>query len=230
MEPTFHSSTIIKDIVTRMPKASGILRNYKIDFCCGGNRPIREAIIENKLEENEVLTRLNETYLQQQTEPTQEFSAGQASNRELIEYIVQTHHTYLNNVLPELSQYVTKILRVHGSSHPELNDVYQLFHEMKMELDQHMIQEEEGVFPLILRYELPAINHTIETLIDDHQAVGNLLKQLRKVTLDYRLPEGACTTYTVTYRKLEELEADLFQHIHLENNVLFPRVNNQSFY
>jgi regulator of cell morphogenesis and NO signaling len=102
---------------------------------------------------------------------------------------------------------------------------------MKMELEQHLITEEEMVFPLIRKAEQTgaeadiskAVN-TIEELEADHSAVGTLLKEMRAVTQDYRLPEGACRTYTLTFQKLEELESDLFEHIHLENNVLFPRV------
>jgi regulator of cell morphogenesis and NO signaling len=231
MEGVFQNSTIVSDIVTILPKASDVLKQYRIDFCCGGNRPISEAIQEKGLSENEVLNKLNHLYEQVQASDVQGTDWTKATDLELIDQIVHKHHAYLSEELPQLSPYVTKILRVHGPQHKELADVHQLFHQMKTELEQHTIKEENEIFPLILEYEknpssklLDQLTLSIKELEEEHEAAGDILKKLRDVTRDYQLPEGACMTYRLTFKRLEDLESDLFQHIHLENNILFPRL------
>lgn len=157
-----------------------------------------------------------------------------SSNR-LIDHIVNIHHMYLQRELPLLGEFVTKILRVHGREHSELAKLHKLFQLMKAELEQHLIAEEETVFPLIKELEnnpsLPLAEKTASAIAEleaEHSGVGDLLKEMRAVTDDYELPASACRTYTLTFQKLQELELDLFQHIHLENNILFQRVNNQT--
>ncbi|MFN2747354.1 MULTISPECIES: iron-sulfur cluster repair di-iron protein [Bacillus] len=231
MDTVFDQNTKTGEIVTRFPRASRILKEYRIDFCCGGNRPIAEAIQEQNLNEEEILTKINTLYEETKALNEQETNWSEAPYSRLIDYVVQTHHAYLYDVLPELSGFVTKVYRVHGIHHPELGRVHQLFHQLKAELEHHLIQEEEQIFPKITAFEetndkayLTEAVEAIDTLEQEHASCGNILKELRKVTSDYTLPEGACTTYTLTYLKLDELETDLFQHIHLENNILFPRL------
>ncbi|RKL66902.1 iron-sulfur cluster repair di-iron protein [Salipaludibacillus neizhouensis] len=235
MEAIFNETTKTGDIVTRFPKASQVFKEYRIDFCCGGNRPIGEAIKEKNLNGIEVLSTLNTLYEETKRLNNQNTNWNEATYSTLIDHIINKHHAYLSDVLPELSRFVTKVYRVHGEGHPELEAVFNLFHKLKMELEHHLIQEEERVFPKILAYEkngsksdLDAALQTIEVLESEHEAAGDILKELRSVTNDYLLPEGACTTYTLTYLKLEEVESDLFQHIHLENNILFPRLANEA--
>ncbi|MBR8661056.1 iron-sulfur cluster repair di-iron protein [Brevibacillus sp. NL20B1] len=231
MGQTFNGSETIGDIVAGFPGASNLLREYQIDFCCGGNRTLSAVLEQQQIDKSAFLARLNQMFQQAQEKRGQDTDWREASLSDLIDHIVQTHHAYLLKELPLLSEFTTKILRVHGQMHPELAQLHKLFHQMKMELEQHLITEEEMVFPLIRKAEQTgaeadiskAVN-TIEELEADHSAVGTLLKEMRAVTQDYRLPEGACRTYTLTFQKLEELESDLFEHIHLENNVLFPRV------
>ena len=155
-----------------------------------------------------------------------------ASYSQLINHIVNRHHKYLQAELPVLSEFVAKVYRVHGSRHPELAEINRRFHEMKLELDEHLIAEEELLFPLLLAYgENPTEDRRmramarVDELESDHRSVGDILRELRELTSDYTLPEGACKTYQLTYLKLQELESDLFEHIHLENNILFPRVS-----
>lgn len=153
------------------------------------------------------------------------------SHSELIDYIVSTHHVFVKRILPELSELTTKILRVHGPSHSDLFKVHKLFHNLKTELEQHLIKEEEILFPMIKEYDekssaelLDRINTVMKETEDEHETAGGVLKELRKVTQEYNVPEDGCITYCKTFDKLQELEADLFQHIHLENNILFPRL------
>lgn len=226
----FNTSQSIGEIVSMMPKASEVFKEYNIDFCCGGHRPLSEAISEQKLDSREVLHKLDEAY-----EKTGKF-ANQVEFRkmspgELIDYIVNTHHVFVKRVLPELSELTTKILRVHGPNHSDLFKVHKLFHNLKTELEQHLIKEEEILFPVIKEYDekpseelLNRINTVMKETEDEHETAGGVLKELRKVTQEYNVPEDGCSTYCKTFDKLQELEADLFQHIHLENNILFRQL------
>ncbi|MBF0707782.1 MULTISPECIES: iron-sulfur cluster repair di-iron protein [Bacillaceae] len=234
MEKMFNGATKTGEIVTQFPRASQILKEYRLDFCCGGNRPIHEAIAEKNLNEEEILSRLNTLYVEMKDMKEREVNWELERYSRLIDHILDTHHAYLDHVLTELNGFVTKVYRVHGSTHPELSQVHRLFHRLKLELEEHLIQEEEKVFPKIKAYEaepsqesLTKVLETIAALEEEHEEAGHLLKELRSVTRDYTLPEGACTTYTLMYLKLEELESDLFQHIHLENNILFPRLERE---
>ena len=230
MEQTFTETSIIGEIVTKFPKASDLFKSYRIDFCCGGNRPLIDAIQERNLSEEEVLTKLNTLYEETKLLNESQVDWQTASNQELIDHIVNKHHGYLNEELPNLSPYVTKVLRVHGAQHPHLARVHKLFYELKAELEQHTIKEETTDFPLILAHEQNPTAQTheqlskiVETLETEHTHAGDLIKEIREITNDFTPPAGACGTYRLVYQRLEALEADLFQHIHLENNILFPR-------
>lgn len=234
MKEMFNGASKTGEIVTQFPRASKILKEYHLDFCCGGNRPISEAIAEKNLNEKEVLSKLNTLYDETKELNEREVNWEMEQYSDMIDHILVTHHAYLDNVLTELSGFVTKVYSVHGPMHPELSEVYRLFHRLKLELEEHLVQEEVNVFPQIKAYEedlskdtLNKVLETIAALEEEHEEAGNLLKELRAVTDDYTLPEGACTTYTLMYLKLEELESDLFQHIHLENNILFPRLERE---
>jgi len=231
MEQAFNGSETIGEIVAAFPGAGNLLKEYKIDFCCGGNRTLSSVLEQQRIDQNMFLERLNQMFQKAHESRDRDTDWRKAPLCELVDHIVQVHHAYLLKELPLLSEFVTKILRVHGQAHPELARLHKRFHQMKMELEQHLITEEEIIFPLIRKAEqtgdpadLSKAANTMEQLEDDHSAVGNLLKEMRGITQDYRLPDDACRTYTLTFRKLEEMESDLFEHIHLENNVLFPRV------
>ena len=235
MERKFTGSETVGEVVAAFPGASNLMKKYKIDFCCGGSRPLSEALRQKGIDEKNFLEELNRRHQQALEKQQQNVDWRNAPLCDLIDHIVQNHHAYLLEELPLLSQFVTKIFRVHGAAHPELAQLHRLFHQMKTDLEQHLVEEEEKVFPLIKEAEragtpeaFQKANETITKMEEDHSAVGELLKEMRNITDDYRLPEGACRTYTLTFQKLEELESDMFQHIHLENNVLFPRVSRQA--
>lgn len=228
---TFHSSEKIGDIVTKFPKAADILKEYKIDFCCGGDRPLLQAIKEQGLSEPEVLGRINELYERFKNVRNEDRNWQEAPLGELVDHIVNRYHAYLGVELPIISELTTKILRVHGENHPELSKVHKLFHSLKMELEQHLIKEETIQYPAIKEYEVnktkEALNKAVKItseLEDEHTGAGDILKELRKITNDYQVPKDGCNSYRLTYSKLEDLENDTFQHIHLENNILFPRL------
>lgn len=227
---TFNMSQSIGEIVSMMPKASEVFKEYNIDFCCGGHRPLSEAIKQQKLNGQVVLLKLDEEY-EKTRNFTNQVDFRKMSHNKLIDYIINTHHVFVKRVLPELSELTTKILRVHGPNHSDLFKVHKLFHGLKTELEQHLIKEEEILFPMIKEYEkkpskelLKRISTVMEETEDEHEMAGGVLKELRKITQEYNVPEDGCSTYCKTFDKLQELEADLFQHIHLENNILFKQL------
>ena len=226
-----HANQKIGDIVNQFPKVIDIYKDYKIDFCCGGDRLLTNAIKEANLNETEILNKINTAY--------DAYLESKAIDRNfmeepldiLIDHIVETHHTYLNANLPIINELVTKILRVHGDNHPELLKVHKLFSHLRTELESHMFKEETIQYPAVKEYlktnDLKYLDKAIavnQELEDEHTNAGDALKELRILTNDYEVPEDGCSTFMKTYEKLHELEADMFQHIHLENNVLFPRL------
>ncbi|SDL06462.1 iron-sulfur cluster repair di-iron protein [Natronincola ferrireducens] len=227
------SSEKVGDIVTNLPKAAGIFKSYGIDFCCGGDRRLLDVLKEQGLNEAKILESLNKAYEASQNVKNDKLDWQQAPYGQFIDYIIETHHLYLQNELPKLSQLATKILRVHGIDHGEmLSQVHKLLHSLKMELEQHLIKEEEVLFPLIRDYEknpsqklldqIASVNRELE---DEHDGAGDLLKKLRQVTNGYQTPAyGSCASFELTFKGLEALEWDIFQHVHLENNILFPRL------
>lgn len=228
----FNSSQNIGEIVAEFPKAADIFKEYKIDFCCGGNRPLVTAIKERGLNENEILGKVNslyETFANKMDKASKNWQ--EAGTAELIDQIINKHHAYLWAELPQISKMATLILRVHGAHHPELSKVHKLFHTLKAELELHLSKEETIQYPAIKKYlksnaeaDLKEAVKIIDELEEEHTGAGNILKELRKVTNDYEIPDDVCETFEATYAKLQEMENGLFQHIHLENNILFPRL------
>ncbi|ERI91686.1 iron-sulfur cluster repair di-iron protein [Clostridiales bacterium oral taxon 876 str. F0540] len=228
---TFHSSQKLGEIVTKFPKAADVFKEYRIDFCCGGDRTLLTAIKEQDLSEPEILDKINNLYEDFKNVKTEDKDWTKAPLGELVDHIVNVHHAYLNAELPRISELTTKILRVHGEHHPELSMVHKLFHTVKMDFESHTIKEETVQYPAIKEYEKNKTKEALrkairlnQELSDEHTNVGNILKELREVTNDYEVPADGCNTYRLTYAKLQELEAETFQHIHLENNILFPRL------
>ena len=237
MKNKFTGTQEVGHIVAEFPQAADIFKEYGIDFCCGGDKPLTAAIKELHLTESIVLDKLNQAYT---TIADQNIIAGKVDWREqsltaLVDHIINTHHLYLQHEMPQISEYVTKILRVHGLAHQELTKVHKLFHILKLELEQHLIKEEELLFPLIKEYDKNSTNQLLEKIKavtndieNEHEQAGDIIKELRKITNHYALPDDACTSFRLAYQKLEEMESDLFQHIHLENNILHPQLTSKN--
>lgn len=219
------------DIVKVFPKASDFFKEHRIDYCCGGDRPLRQSFIEQNLNETALLSSLNQAYATWKEEDHDITDWDKVSLTQLVDHITETYHSYIGDELVPLGQFVTKIYRVHGSHHPHLKELHRLYHEFKTEMEEHTIQEDQVVFHLIKQYDqhpseelLEQIREANGGLEDEHSYVGDLLKQIRDLTEDFTLPDGACNSYRITYARLEELESNTFQHIHLENNILFKRL------
>jgi regulator of cell morphogenesis and NO signaling len=223
----FQATETVGSIVTAFPGASNVFRAHRIDFCCGGQRPLAEVLEQSGLSEQTVLQELEDAYERAALRERQQ-DFRRYTRSELISHIVTVHHDFLRSELPLLGEFVEKIARVHGPSHKELIELRALYQQLREELEEHLLAEEERVFPMVRAYEATGDADTkeealraIDELESEHDKAGALLRQMRAVTVDYTLPEGACRTYTVAFQKLEQLEADMFQHIHLENNILF---------
>ncbi len=233
----FRQDDTVGNIVTEFPGAADILKNNKIDFCCGGDRKLNDAVKEDLGDSSKteiILNKINANYSEKNDYYQEIEDPKNLSQSQLIEFIVDKHHGFLQQTLPQLSDLTAKILRAHRENHGEvLKKVHRLFNTLKMELEEHLIKEEEEIFPLIKEYsqteaqakKRETLNGILE-LETEHDTAGDILKELREITADYQLPEDACNSFKLTYSLLEDLEADLFQHIHLENNILFARLEN----
>lgn len=225
--------TTIGDIVKGDFRAAAVFQNYGIDFCCGGKRTLAEACQARQVPATDVLNEINEACHRPDTDVPQ---FGDWDTDTLIAYIVERHHGYVRRVLPVLGAYSRKLVSVHGVNHPELHEVARLVAGVDEEMTMHMAKEEKILFPYIARVaeavsqglQPPAapfgsIDNPIRMMEADHDSTGAAVAQIRALTRDYALPADGCTTYRVCLEELETFERDLHQHVHLENNVLFPR-------
>lgn len=219
----------IGDIVSNFPGATEIFNRYKIDYCCGGHGSLAEALVELSLDSTKIIEELNIEYEKFIKDNSEYKDWRKESPSALIKHIVQTHHEFTKNQLKEIDTLLFKVLKVHFKHHgEELLKVHKYFGTLKTELEEHLVKEEELLFPLIESFEsskderiLSEIYQIINDTEDEHDAAGNILKELEKITRDFNAPQGACTTFKVVYKKLNDLEKDLFIHIYLENSVLF---------
>ncbi len=223
----FTIDTKTGDIVTKFPGATTIFKENKIDFCCGGNRPIGEVLHEKQLPLS-FLDDLNKIYENSETDSVQDWA--RLSEDEIVALILTKYHQPTMDLLAELSQLVDKVAKVHGGQQSHLLTMQEVFIKIIEDMTVHFQKEEVMLFPHIKMYgqmKSPELRLRIGAMIEqmerEHDDVGNMLRKLREVTNDYRLPETACTTYRLAYLKLEVLETLTFEHIHTENNILFPR-------
>ncbi|MEH7375321.1 iron-sulfur cluster repair di-iron protein [Neobacillus drentensis] len=229
MSFTITPISLVKDIVNELPKTSDVFKKNRIDFCCGGNISLTEAVAQNKLNLDTLLDELKEVFEKyENTEKDVEVWTNSDSTT-IIDHVISNYHRVSEEELTMLSPYVTKVSRVHGDNHPELLKVYELFYEFKKELMEHMAKEEAVVFPLIKQLADGTVENRegaiamIVELEKEHDHAGEILREIRAVTTDYTLPLDACGTYRLVYARLEALEGLTFMHVHLENNILFPR-------
>lgn len=201
-----------------------IFKKYGLDFCCGGKKTVKEACAEKGLD----VTKVEQELQQADKAPvTRGVPYDDWSLDFLADYIVNTHHSYVKKSLPDLSTFSRKIMEVHGHRHPELIEVNDLVQAMAKELSQHLVAEEEALFPYIKQLVKGEVNTdkalNIAELEQEHDDIGRILDKLRVLTNNYTLPKDACASYTLIFKLLQEFEDDLHLHIHLENNILFPK-------
>jgi regulator of cell morphogenesis and NO signaling len=217
--PTIDLGRTLGDLVAERPARARVLERAGIDYCCHGQRPLRDAAVEAGLDPHAVAAALAVVT------DTEGVEIDRLDPAELVDHIVDTHHSYLHEELPLLEALATKVRDVHGQRHPELVEVARLVREIRADLEPHLAQEEQVVFPAI-RAGSSAIADPVQVLLAEHDRAGELLAELRAAAQDYAVPADGCASYTLLYDRLAHLEADTHRHIHLENNVLFPAVSS----
>lgn len=229
----FSETDIVGKIVAEDHRAASVFGNHSIDFCCNGNRTVADACIEKDLDPGMVLCELNKILEEPEKEKTY-FNSWPLDL--LADYIEKKHHRYVETKIGEIRPYLEKIIFVHGDKHPELSEINDIFNNSAGELAMHMKKEELVLFPYIRKMVKAKENHeelapvhfgTIQNpvamMMLDHDGEGKSFRAIRALSNDYTAPEDACNTYRVTFSLLNEFEEDLHQHIHLENNILFPK-------
>lgn len=222
----------VGEIAAKDIRKAEVFKKYGIDFCCGGKKSLKQVCEEKGLDLEIVEAELES--------PVQKISSANNYNGWeldfLADYIYNQHHRYYYDELPVLKGLITKVTQHHGSNHPELKYVYSLFGQLVHELDTHFMREEKVVFPFIKALVLakrtgnfealnsqPSLTEPIRLMEVDHEAAGDILTQMQKLSHNYTPPADACNSYQFLYKKLKDLDEDLHQHIHLENNLLFPK-------
>ncbi len=211
-------NVMVGEIATAVPGAVQVFQELKIDFCCGGKNLLADALSEHGVSVEEFLTHANARAAERR-EGVENQDFAQMSPAVLTTYIEDTHHEYLRRMLPEIDELLVKVLKAHGRNHSELFEVYKLFGRLNSELTQHLVKEETLLFPALAQGVSPAEGLAAE-IVGEHEGAGELLEVMRSATFDYKVPEDACATYRRVYQLLPDLEGDLHQHIHLENNIL----------
>ncbi len=232
----------VREFAIEIPSATRVFEALKIDYCCGGNRPLTEICAQNGLELEEVLELLDQaeqSHIETQTQsalPHAKADPQSMSLANLINVIVEKHHSYTRQELERLTALLEKVCAAHSTHHPEVLDIRTQFQTLRAELEPHMLKEERILFPYITRLETavgqkqPApfapfgeVSNPIMVMMREHEAAGEILKAIRELSNHFRTPDDGCFSYRTLYNELGALEADLHQHIHLENNILFPR-------
>ena len=221
--------TTVGQLVTQRPGRARIFEAFGIDYCCGGKKPLAQAIREKGLDQRTVL-RILETFDAQ--EPSDERDWSRSSLTALADHIEKTHHAYLKSELPRLEYLVNKVASRHGSHTPQLVELARVFAGFKLELESHMQKEEVVLFPVCRQMERAStpqqlhrgsVENPIAVMIHEHVDAGDALKRMRELTNDYTSPADACNTYRALFDSLRELEQDMHRHVHKENSILFPK-------
>lgn len=229
----YSSETIVGQIVADNYQAAALFSKYGIDFCCRGHRSLQEVADKNNLSVTELIEALG---------ALENKGSGDQINFQtwdldlLADYIEKTHHRYVRKRIPEIIPYLVKVVKVHGKAHPELLEIANEFDAAAIELNAHMQKEELNLFPHIrnmvqarddqkLTIDSPfgSVQYPIQEMMKEHDEEGIRFRKIRALSNNYTPPEDACQTYRVSFSMLEEFEQDLHKHIHLENNILFPK-------
>ena len=230
---TFSSESRVNEIALSNPEARRVLEDAGIDYCCGGARSLQEACRRANVPAADVLRRLSAGRERVAPDRVPWTAAPLA---DLTKHIRERHHQYVRDAIPRLRALLAKIREKHGSGHRELDKIEKLFDQVAREMLMHMQKEEQALFPCIDSLERAVnsggatepppfrnVKNPIYSMMKEHDSAGELVREIRFFTNNYKAPAGACTSYQAAYQGLEEFEKDLHLHVHLENNILFPR-------
>lgn len=227
-----HPESTLRSIALEQPATIRVFERFHLDYCCGGNRPLAQVCAEKGIAAELVLAALAEAT--RDAAPVEDFA--QASLAALIRHIVETHHAYVRSELPRLQPMAERVAAKHGPAHPEVVSIEAQLRQLADELLFHLNKEERILFPYIQALEksrnessaVPSacfgtVESPIQAMINEHEAAGSLLEQMRAASGGFTAPAGACPTFIGLYHGLDAFERDLHRHVHLENNLLFPR-------
>jgi regulator of cell morphogenesis and NO signaling len=229
------SSVKVKDLVLADFHTAKVLEKFGIDYCCKGNQILKDALNARNIPESVLKKEINTLIKTGKNENEVNYENWDLNI--LAQYIIETHHSYVKNAIPQIGEHLAKVVNKHSVKHPFLAQINEAFISIANELVSHMMKEEKILFPLI-KYlseckkfeERPksggygSIKNPIRQMELEHVAAGDLMGEIRTLSNNYELPQDACTTFKLTYDELQEFEKDLFKHVHLENNILFPKV------
>lgn len=224
---------IIGELVAKDYRTASVFKKYSIDFCCQGNRTIEEACEKKNIDTKKVLEDLV-AMMESKSESTSNYQSWPLDL--LADYIEKKHHRYVQGKTLEIQPYLDKICKVHGERHPELLKIKEEFNASAGELAAHMKKEELILFPFIRKMtqakmenikvdaaHFGTVINPIQMMMDEHTVEGNRFRKIEELSNNYTPPQDACNTYRVSFALLKEFEQDLHLHIHLENNILFPK-------
>src|SRR5512146_455646 len=225
----------VAEIALERPQAAAIFEKLGIDYCCGGRKPLAAACEMAGIDVNRVADLLESTAGTDQSD-AETINWKDRSLATLINHIVQKHHAYCREESLRLEPLLAKVASKHGERHPEIVRVQELFTSLRNELSMHLMKEEQMLFPYIIALEASVTNESVlprapfgtvqnpvRMMVEEHDSAGHLIKEIRELSRDFTAPDDGCISYKALYQGLEAFEADLHQHIHLENNLLFPR-------
>lgn len=227
---TFQMTDTVGTIVRYHPTLCRLFEQAQVDYCCGGQKTLAEACAKRGIDVQAFLAQLEDFVAD---EPAPDLDLTALTLTELTDHIERLHHAYLHAELPRLEQMVAKVARAHGDKEPRLVEIQDLFLALAADLTSHLMKEEQVLFPLIRRIEASAtlpmshcgsVANPIHRMEFEHDEAGAILAQLRRLTDDYTPPAWACNTYRAMFDALHTFEQDMHQHVHKENNVLFPGV------
>ena len=228
------SNVTVGDAAARMPAIKAAFEKVGLDYCCGGSRNLQAEMQQHGITLAQLIEAMEQTTSDSSGETHRDWTAAPLT--ELIEHILATHHTFMKRELPRIGHLLTKVTAAHGQQHgPMLHELANTFQGMREEIEQHLFKEEEILFPMIVSIEAflagnaeRPISHCgtvlnpIRQMEHEHESAGQALVRMRELTHNYQLPEDACMTFGTLYETFDTMEKDLHEHIHLENNILFP--------
>jgi len=230
-----NATSTVRELAVTVPGATRVFERMGIDYCCGGGRTLADACQAFRVPVDEVVRSLEDAA--RAVQPGDQVVDWQAESlAALSAHVINTHHAFTRQELARLESLLDKVCSRHGANHPELRQVQELFLLLKQDLLPHMLKEEQVLFPYVVRLEeavnasrdvqppfFVTVQNPVRMMMMEHDTAGDLLREMRAATGNYEAPPDACISYQTLYRALAEFEADLHQHIHLENNILFPR-------
>jgi regulator of cell morphogenesis and NO signaling len=225
--------TTVRELVSEDFRSASVFEKHSIDFCCHGNVTLEEACAKSGVSAEEIL---QEIALLSATKNNagENYSTWELDS--LVDYIVRTHHRYVKEAIPATTAHLATVAGKHGPRHPEVMRIQSWFQQVAEEMVRHMAKEEMVLFPYVktmvkhmhdgttfMRPHFGTIANPIRMMEAEHEAAGNTLESIRRESKGFTLPADACATFQVTYEELKQFETDLHKHIHLENNILFPK-------